>query len=73
MKIFINVKTGARENEVQKLEENEYKISVKERPVQGKANQAVIKILSKHFKVPQSNIWIKAGHTTKSKIVEIDT
>ncbi len=71
MKIFIKVKTGAHKDEVEKLDDNEYKVSVKERPVRGKANEAVIKSLATHFKVPRSAVIIKAGHTSKSKIVDI--
>lgn len=72
MKIFIKVKTGAKKNEVIRLDNDEYKVSVKERPIRGKANEAVTKTLATHFKVPLSAVTIKAGHTCKSKIVEVE-
>lgn len=41
-------------------------------PVDGKANAAVIKALAAHFDLPKSAVSLKAGHTSKQKIVEID-
>jgi uncharacterized protein (TIGR00251 family) len=71
MKITVKVKTQAREESVEKIDEHEYAVAVKASPVEGKANVAVIKLLAKHFKVPTSQIVMKAGHASKSKIIEI--
>ncbi|TSC89275.1 MAG: hypothetical protein G01um10143_656 [Parcubacteria group bacterium Gr01-1014_3] len=71
MKIFIQVKANAHEQSVEKLDEINYRVSVKEPPVQGKANGAVISAIAKYFKVPAGAVRIVAGHTSKKKIVEI--
>jgi uncharacterized protein YggU (UPF0235/DUF167 family) len=71
MKIIVKVKTNAREEVVEKVTEYEYAVAVKESPIGGKANIAVIKALAKHFKVSASRVHINAGHASKSKIVEI--
>ena len=40
-------------------------------PVDGKANEELIKLLSKMMKVPKTNLEIIAGETSKTKIVAI--
>ena len=48
-----------------------YKVSVKATPTDGKANDAIIRILAKHFGVRANDIRIISGHTSSQKIVEI--
>lgn len=71
MKISIKVKTNAKENKVEKMEGLNYIVKVKTAPIEGKANEAIIKALSEFFGIPKSNITIKSGLTSKQKIVEI--
>lgn len=40
-------------------------------PIDGKANKALVKILSKYFKVKKSHVRIKKGEKTKQKLIEI--
>ncbi len=37
----------------------------------GKANEAVIKLLSKHFDIAKSKIKIIRGETSRDKVVEV--
>lgn len=46
-------------------------VYVRERAVDGKANEAVIGLLAKHFHVPKSRVEIVRGHTSRNKIVRI--
>lgn len=71
MKIFVKVKTGAKEEKIEKTDENNYKVFIKERPEKGLANKAVIKILSRYFKVPQKNAIIISGFSSRQKIIKI--
>lgn len=71
MKIFIKVKAAAKENLVEKIDDNNFKVFVKEPPQEGKANRAVLRVLAEYFGVPQANIRILAGDYSKSKIIEI--
>ncbi|MBI4991982.1 MAG: DUF167 domain-containing protein [Candidatus Harrisonbacteria bacterium] len=71
MKIFVKIKTGVKKNEVEKLDENHFKISVKESPIEGRANSAIIKTVAEYFHVAQSNIEIISGLKSKQKIIEI--
>jgi len=47
-------------------------VHVKERAVDGAANEALIALLAKHFGVRKMDVSIKSGHTSKRKIVNID-
>lgn len=40
-------------------------------PTDGQANDAVVKMLAKHFDVPRSAIHIIRGHTSHNKVIEI--
>ena len=40
-------------------------------PTDGKANDAVIRALAKHFNVPRSSIHIIRGQTSHNKVIEI--
>lgn len=46
-------------------------VYLREKPIDGEANTALIKILSKHLNVPKTCIAIKAGARGRHKIIEI--
>jgi len=71
LKILAQIKAGAKEERVEKIGEGNYKVWVKAPPLEGKANQAVIKTLSKYFKVPKSSVAIVFGFKSKKKIIRI--
>lgn len=71
MKIFVKVKTGAKEEKIEKRGENNYVVFVKERAKKGLANKAVIKSLGRYFKVPQKNVVIISGFSSPKKLIEI--
>lgn len=47
------------------------KVHLKAPPVDGKANEELIKFLSKEWKIPKSKILILKGLMSKNKIVEV--
>ena len=71
MKIFVKVKAGSKNDEVTKVDDTHYVIKVKEPPVEGKANEAVIRVLSDYFHIPKSHVQILKGGQTKNKVIEI--
>jgi len=71
MKIFVKVKTGAKEEKIEKTDESNYLVSVKERPKKGLANKAVVRILSRYFKVPQKSVVIVSGFSSRQKLIKI--
>lgn len=71
MRIYIKVSPRSSKNEVVKVSEGEYKVKLTAPPVDGAANEALIKLLSQHFKVSKSSISIAGGKTAKIKMVDI--
>ncbi len=71
MKIFVKVKPRAKIERVEKVDERNFTVFVKEPPIKGRANQAVTKVLADYFKVPSSKVKIISGHTSKQKLIEI--
>ena len=67
----IKVVPNAGKTELQKTETG-YKARLAAPPVDGKANEALIALLSKEFGVPKRNIEIIKGMTSKQKVVVID-
>jgi uncharacterized protein (TIGR00251 family) len=70
MKIQVKVKPGSKTEGLSR-EGDTFIIKVKEPPKEGKANQAVIKLLARHFGVPQSQVRILSGFRSRNKIVEV--
>lgn len=71
MKIFVKAKPMAYEEKVEKIDSNHFVVWVKEPPQKGLANKGIAKVLAEYFKVPQSNVRVVKGFTSKQKIVEI--
>jgi uncharacterized protein (TIGR00251 family) len=71
MRIYINVQPRSSKNEVKKISEGTYKVRLTAAPVDGKANEMLIKVLADHFKVAKSCIVIAGGKTAKTKMVDI--
>jgi len=70
MKIRVKVKPSSRTEEVSQ-EGDSFIVKVKEPPKEGKANQAVIKLLAGHFGVPKSQVRVVSGFTSKNKVIEV--
>jgi uncharacterized protein (TIGR00251 family) len=70
VKIRVKVTPSSKTEEVIK-ERDGFLVRVKEPAKEGKANRAVIKLLSDHFDVSQSSIIILSGFKSRNKIIEI--
>ena len=70
MKLQVKVKPNSRTEEVSQ-ESDSLIVRVKEPPREGKANLAVIELLAEHFGVPQSQVRILSGLSSRNKIVEV--
>lgn len=71
MKIFVKAKPKAKIERVEKIDNENFVVFVKEPPVKGRANKAIIKALAEYFKVPPVNVKIVSGYTSKQKVIEI--
>ena len=72
MRIRVKAKPSSQEEKVEKVSDNEFIVSVKEPPVKGQANAAIIKALAGHFDVPASSVRIVLGYTSRQKVFEIE-
>lgn len=71
MFIKLKVKTNSKENKVEKLKDDEFRVFVKLKPEQGQANQKVLDLMSDYLHIPRQKISFVKGHTSPSKIVLI--
>ncbi len=71
MKIVVKAKPGAKIEKIEKVDGKNFTVSVKEPPIKGRANQAIVKALAEYFKIPSSKVKIISGYTSKQKVIEI--
>ena len=67
----VKVKPNANKNELKEISPGFFEARVSVPPEKGKANQRVIELLAKHFKIPKSKINLISGNTCKEKLFEI--
>lgn len=71
MRIYLKVIPRSSRNIVEKVSEGEYRVRLTAPPVDGRANEALIKLLAEHFGVSKSTISIVGGKSTQRKIVDV--
>ena len=72
MKILtVKVKPNSKQQSIAEQPDGSLTVHLKSPPVEGKANQELIMLLAKKFKVPKSAIGIKSGFSSRNKLVEI--
>lgn len=70
MQIKVRVIPRASRNQITVDEDNTVRVHTSAAPADGAANEAVIKMLAEHFKVPKTSIKIIRGMTSRNKIIE---
>ncbi len=68
--LTLRISPNASKNEIIK-EDTGLKVKITAQPIDGKANKALVKFLSKQFKVPKSYFEIVRGETSKDKTLLI--
>lgn len=68
----VKVKPNSKQQSLQEEADGTLAINLKSPPVDGKANEELIKLLAEKFDVPKSTITIKSGLSSRQKLVEID-
>lgn len=71
MKIFITAKPNSKKPKVEKIDETHFVVHVKEPPVKGQANKAIIKALADFLNYPPYQLEIISGHILKNKVIQI--
>ena len=70
LKLKIKVIAGSKTNSIEFSEEF-VKIKISQRPMEGKANIAIVNFLSCELKFPKSKIVILNGHKSQIKTIEL--
>jgi uncharacterized protein (TIGR00251 family) len=71
MRIYVKVIPKSSLNKVEKISEGDFKVKITAPPVDGRANDMLIKVLAIYFKVSKSAVKIVGGKTARTKIVDI--
>lgn len=61
----------ASKNQIAGMEGNEVKIRLNAPPVEGKANEALVRFLAEALGVSRAQIEIVAGHSSRHKVVRV--
>jgi uncharacterized protein (TIGR00251 family) len=71
MRIYVKVISRSSLNKVEKISEGDYRVKITAPPVDGQANEMLIKVLAEYFGVSRNSINIVGGKTTRTKIVDV--
>lgn len=71
MLIKVKVFPDSKEEGIVKKSKSSFEIRVKEKPIEGRANQRVREMLSHHFKLPESRVRLIKGFKQRNKVFEI--
>lgn len=69
--LWVTVIPRSSRNTVDDIHDQKFRVRLTAAPVDGKANQALTKLLSKTFGVSASQITIEKGETSKTKRIRI--
>jgi uncharacterized protein YggU (UPF0235/DUF167 family) len=69
--IRVKVKPNAREAALEERVDGTWLAHVKAPPVDGKANEALVALIARHFDVRKSRVSIRSGASARVKIVDI--
>jgi uncharacterized protein (TIGR00251 family) len=73
VRINVKAKPGSkRGNLVTEMPDGSLEVHLKERPVDGKANDALIRVLADHFGVRQRDIRIVSGASARMNFIDIE-
>ncbi len=70
-KLQVKVKPNSKVQKIIEEADGSLTINLKSPPVDGKANEELIKLLAEKFDIPKSDIRIKSGLSSRKKLVEI--
>lgn len=68
----VTVKPNSKKGPLVVAEGDRLTVYLREKPIDGEANAALIKLLAQHFDVSKSQIVIKSGHKSRQKLISIE-
>jgi uncharacterized protein (TIGR00251 family) len=73
IRITVQIIPNAKKSEIIGLLDDALKLRLQAQPIEGKANEALIRYIADILEVPKSTVSIVHGQTSRRKIVEIRT
>ena len=72
MRLRVKVSPNAKQNEITGWFGDQLKIKISASPERGKANKELVNFLAKELSISRSGISILRGHTSSSKVLNIE-
>lgn len=69
--LILHVQPGAKQTTVAGLHGDALKIRLAAPPIEGRANEALLRFIADFFKVPVRNVELKQGEQSRHKRVEV--
>ncbi len=71
MTLTLHIQPGAKKTEFAGRHGDALKIRLAAPPVDGKANEALIKFVAATLQLPKSSVSLKSGQTSRRKVLEV--
>ncbi len=71
MRVFVTVRARAKKELVEAVDPTHFHISVKAAPLEGKANEAVMRALARYLGIASSRLSLRFGASGKKKVFDI--
>lgn len=71
VRLVVQLTPGAKKQEVVGVVDGALKLKLQARPIEGQANEALIKFLATALSVPRACVTITSGLTNRRKLIEI--
>ena len=72
MRLTITVKPNSKRGPlVEQQPDGSLIVYLREIPADGQANEALVKLLATHYRIPKTSVEIMRGHTSRHKVVEL--
>lgn len=72
MYIKVKVQPNSKKELFEKMSEDTFAISVKEKAILNMANKRVLELLADHFSVSKGDLKIISGHRSPNKIINVE-
>lgn len=73
VRLAVQITPNAKKTEVIGVLDDALKLKLQAQPIEGKANEALVRYLADALSVPRSAVTITHGHTSKRKLVEVQS
>ncbi|MES3020023.1 MAG: DUF167 domain-containing protein [Pseudomonadota bacterium] len=71
VRLAVQITPNAKKTEVVGVHDDVLKLKLQAQPIEGKANEALVRFLAEALALPRSAISITHGHTNKRKLIEV--